>query len=367
MTRTIRILHVLHAFSAGGLENGLVNIINRSPSHLEHELCLLSTSGEFAKRLTRPVVLHEMNKKSGNDLKLILRLRELFRKRDIDIVHTRNWAAFDGVLAACLTSGPALVHGEHGRDISDPQGEVSRRNFARRLLAFRANKYVAVSKDLYTWLKDRVRIPATKLALIRNGVDTERFCPGQDPELKAALGIGQDEFVIGTIGRLDPIKNHQGLINAVHMLTQRGYPVRLVIVGDGPLRANLESSLRKLAPQTLLLGYRPDVERFYRVFDIFVLNSFAEGMSNTLLEAMASGMPTVSTDVGGNRELVVNRQAGILIAPDDDFALANALQGCIDSPGILRAYGINARRFTSENFSLRGMIEQYTTLYEAMA
>src|SRR5262245_35519821 len=166
MFRTIRILHVLHAFSAGGLENGLVNIINRSPEHLVHELCLLSKSGEFVERLTRPVVVHEMNKKSGNGMGIILELRKLFRTRDVDIVHTRNWAAFDGVLAACLTPKPVLIHGEHGRDVADPNGKVYRRNLARRLLAFRARKYVAVSKDLYTWLKQTVRIPANKLAFI---------------------------------------------------------------------------------------------------------------------------------------------------------------------------------------------------------
>jgi len=157
----IRILHVLHAFSAGGLENGIVNIINQSPDHLVHELCLLSTSGEFVQRLKRPVVVHEMKKTAGNDLRMIFRLRELFRRRKIDVIHTRNWAGFDGVLAACLTPKPGLVHGEHGRDISDPQGLIYRRNLARRLLRFRAEKYVAVSRDLYDWLKRTVRIPET--------------------------------------------------------------------------------------------------------------------------------------------------------------------------------------------------------------
>src|SRR5437763_7616120 len=156
MPRTIRILHVLHAFSAGGLENGIVNIINGSPEHLVHELCLLSKSGEFVDRLKRPVVVHEMNKNSGNSVGIIFKLRSLFQARDFDVIHTRNWAAFDGVMAACFTPKPVLIHGEHGRDISDPEGKVYRRNLARRLLAFRARKFVAVSKDLYSWLKQTV-------------------------------------------------------------------------------------------------------------------------------------------------------------------------------------------------------------------
>ena len=243
MSRTIRILHVLHAFSAGGLENGVVNIINRSPKHLVHEICLLSKSGEFSERLTRPIVLHELYKRRGNDMRLIWRLRQLFRSRNIDIVHTRNWAAFDGVMAACLTAGPSLVHGEHGRDISDPNGLVYRRNLARRLLAFRAKQYVAVSRDLYTWLKQTVGIPERKLTFIPNGVDTDRFQPMRDMEKRLELGIAGDEFVVGTISRLDPIKNHEGLINAVRRLQNKSLKVRLVIAGDGPNRSNLEKLL----------------------------------------------------------------------------------------------------------------------------
>src|SRR5688572_27605337 len=163
MLRTIKILHVLHAFAPGGLENGIVNIINRSPPHLVHELCLLSTGGDFLKRLTRPVVYHEMNKQSGNDFRMMFRLRDLFKKRDIDVVHTRNWAGFDGVMASCLAFKPALIHGEHGRDFSDPDGLKQRRNLARRALSFRTKKFVAVSKDLYSWLQSTVRIPKDKL------------------------------------------------------------------------------------------------------------------------------------------------------------------------------------------------------------
>jgi sugar transferase (PEP-CTERM/EpsH1 system associated) len=366
--RTIRILHVLHAFSAGGLENGIVNIINGSPDHFVHELCLLSKSGEFADRLKRPVVVHEMNKAGGNSLGIVIRLRELFSRRQFDIVHTRNWAAFDGVIAACLTPKPVLVHGEHGRDISDPEGRVFRRNFSRRLLAFRARKFVAVSKDLYGWLKDTVHIPVKKLEFIPNGVDTDRFSPGRDLPLREQLGIGRQEFVIGTIGRLDPVKNHQGLIRAVRLLQDRGHSVRLVIVGDGPMRRQLEEQLQTagLAPQALRLGYRPDVDRFYRVFDTFVLNSFAEGMSNTLLEAMASGVPIVCTDTGGNGELVAHNTRGLLVKPGDDAGLADALDHFVRFSSERENLAISARRFTEERFSLQTMIRRYSSLYASL-
>src|SRR5262249_25330564 len=144
---------------------------------------------------------------------------------------------------ACLTLKPAVVHGEHGRDISDPNGTIYRRNLARRFFAFRTKKYVAVSNDLFRWLKHTVRIPEEKLTLIPNGVDTNRFFPGRDLELRADLGIGEDEFVVGTIGRLDPIKNYEGLINAISRFNYASRGVRLVIVGDGPERQKIERSL----------------------------------------------------------------------------------------------------------------------------
>jgi len=368
MPRQIRILHVLHSLSAGGLENGVVNIVNRSPGHLVHELCLLSGGGEFLQRFAHPVVRHEMNKKPGNSVRLILRLRNLFRKCEPDIIHTRNWAAFDAVLAACLSFRPALIHGEHGRDISDPDGSVYRRNLARRLFAIRAQKYIAVSRNLYTWLKQTVGVPERKLALIPNGVDTERFCKGEDPGLRAQLGIDRDEFVVGTVGRLDPIKNHAGLVNAVARLHSTGRKVRLLMVGEGPNRVSIESALQaaSLDPPPLLVGYRADVNRLYRVFDVFVLNSFAEGMSNTLLEAMSSGVPVVCAAVGGNVDLVADCQRGLLIEPGDDGALAEALARYMDAPVLRAVHSQRARQFIVDNHALDRMIDRYVNLYESV-
>jgi len=368
MPRNIRILHVLHAFSHGGLENGIVNIINRSPDHLVHELCFLYRGGEFLQRLERPVRYYELHKRPGNDIRLILRLRELFRQSNVDLVHTRNWAGFDGVLAACLTLRPAVIHSEHGRDIADPDGKNRRRNLARRAMAFRTSKFIAVSKDLYRWLKGTVRIPEKKLLCIPNGVDTNRFRPGRNLELRRSWGIGDHEFVVGAVGRLDPIKNHVGLITAIRSLQVRGYKVRLVLAGDGSERLKIEKLLSSsFTEKPILLGARSDVEELYRAFDLFVLNSFAEGMSNTLLEAMASGLPAVCTAVGGNVETVTDGQSGMIIKPNDDLALAEAIRHYLSSPGMRIAHGHTARARIINQFSLEQMVDKYISLYESAA
>jgi sugar transferase (PEP-CTERM/EpsH1 system associated) len=369
MKRPTTVLHVMHAFSHGGLENGVVNIINESPAHFVHELCFLSEGGDFLQRLKRPVRYHELHRREGNSLELILKLRNLFRRPDIDVVHTRNWATFDGVLAACLTPNRPLIHSEHGRDMSDPHGVVKRRNVARRILSFRPSKFVAVSQDLYRWLQDTVRVPHRKLMLIQNGVDTERFRPQRNVELRRQLGIGEDEFVVGTIGRLDTIKNHEGLIEAVKDINQGNRKVRLVIVGEGPNRPALEALVTAFPakPAPLLAGYKPDIETYYGMFDSFVLNSHAEGMSNTLLEAMACELPVVCTSVGGNTELVVDGVRGTLIPAAADAKLASAILSYVESPQLRRTHGTNARRFVEEHFSLARMVRQYVELYESVA
>lgn len=368
MENKIRILHVLHSFSAGGLENGVVNIINGSPEHLEHELCLLTGGRDFLSRLRRPVRCHELHKRRGNDLKALGRLCGLLRRGKYDIIHTRNWAAFDGVLAACTNLSATVIHGEHGRDMLDPQGMNRRRNLLRRIAGCRVRKFVAVSSDLYQWLYRTVGIAENKIQLIRNGVDTEKFRPLRDRTLRRELGIGDDEFVVGTVARLDPVKDHEGMIESVRFLNEAGNTARLVIVGEGPNRAGLEKRIRGWhdGPPPILAGYREDTLRFYGIFDLFLLTSHAEGMSNTLLEAMACGLPSICTPVGANTEMVQHGGNGFLVPVSSPRDLALQIMKYRESSALRLQHGENARTFVEDNFPLAGMIISYINLYQSM-
>ncbi len=365
----VRILHILHSFSAGGLENGVVHIINGSPAHLEHELCFLTRGGEFLQRLNRPVPYHEFHKEAGRDLRLILKIASHIRERRVDIVHTRNWAAFDGFMAACLNPGVALIHGEHGRDMGDPEGLNRRRNLLRRGLAFRARKFVAVSTDLCRWLSQTVGISKEKILHIPNGVDTTRFLPNRNRDLRCKLGIAPNEFVVGTISRLDPVKNQEGLIRAVESINQGSNKVRLVMVGDGPHLPVLKGLIEQkpFSPSPILAGYDPRPEDYYGIFDLFALNSFAEGMSNTLMEAMASGLPIVCTPVGANSELVVDGVNGTHVRVGDYDQLAQVIAGFASNREMGRRFGIESRALIERRFSLSAMLQGYNSLYESTA
>jgi sugar transferase (PEP-CTERM/EpsH1 system associated) len=363
--RPIKVLHILHAFSHGGLENGIVNIINGSPPDIEHELCLLTTADEFIDRLRKPVRSYQLRKRPGNSLRTILDLRRFIRQSGANIVHTRNWGAFDGVIAACLCPGIALLHGEHGRDISDTQGRNRRRNLLRCLFSARVSRFTTVSEDLQLWLSERVGIPKRKIVLIRNGVDLELYRPRRDIELRRELGVSEQEFVVGAVGRLDPVKNYAGLIRSFAALAKEFQDCRLLIVGDGPERQALETLIRDLGmnPLSILKGYRSDVDRFYGVFDVFVLNSYAEGMSNTLLEAMASGLPIIATSVGASADLISDGNRGKLIATGDEAQLTTALRDYRISATLRHRHALEARCYVEQNCSLSQMVTRYVDLY----
>jgi glycosyltransferase involved in cell wall biosynthesis len=184
------------------------------------------------------------------------------------------------------------------------------------------------------------------------------------------MKIGDDEFVVGIVGRLDPIKNHEGVIDVIRDLNRDGrHKVRLVVVGDGPMRSRLQERLNndECSPKPVFVGFRRDVENVYAAFDVFVLNSFAEGMSNTLLEAMACGLPVVCTSVGGNVDLVEDAKRGRLVPSGDKDALRCAFLDYLKCAQMRVDHGANARRFVSDHFSLRRMVDQYVGLYESLA
>lgn len=351
----------------GGLENGVVNLINRSnPERFEHEVCCLKATGAAMNRLVRRPPLFEMDKREGNDWRMMLRLIRLMRARRPDIVHTRNWGGVDAIVAAKLAGVRCVVHGEHGWNLDDPRGRNLRRRQIRRLLSPAVRRFVAVSADIGDWLVEDVGIDRGKVTVILNGVDTDKFHPGRQLELRRKEGISDSDFVIGCVGRLDPVKNHELLLKAFSKLRIDPTP-HLVLVGDGPEKERLLSLRESLScrDRIHLLGQRDDVAEALRMMDAFVLPSRSEGICNALLEAMATGLPLAATAVGGNVELVRDGDTGMLVPSDDEDAMSSALSRLAE-PGAQERFGLNARRRAEEEFSVLSMVESYESLYSSM-
>ena len=363
------VAHVIDSLQVGGTENGLVNVVGALGGELRQTVIVMTATGPLAARLPAGVEVVVVGKRPGLDAAALLRLTGLLRRIRPDIVHSRNWGALDAVPAARLARVRAVVHGEHGREIADPQGLDPRRNRIRRWLAPFVDRYVTVSFDLGRWLAATVGIAERKIVTIHNGVDTRRFGDGDRMAGRAVLGVEGDTVVVGTVGRLDPVKDQIGLLDAYAQLRENGVRHRLVLVGDGPCRADLEARAARpdLRGHVRILGERGDVPRLLAGFDLFVLPSIAEGISNTVLEAMASGLPLVATRTGGNPELVEDGVTGRLVPVGDRSALAAALGAYLADPHVRALHGKAGRQRAIDEFSLERMADRHRRLYAELA
>ncbi len=372
------VMHVVYSFDVGGLENGVVNLINRMPAdRFRHAVVALTVcADDFCKRVQRDdVQFLSLHKPPGHGIKLYPRLYRLFRMHRPAVVHTRNLAALEAIVPAWAAGVPVRVHGEHGWDVSDPHGTRRKFQVLRRAYSPFVQRYVALSGQIERYLVDRVGIPAQRVERICNGVDTERFQPGAAAGRAPLAGSpfnDTDVIVVGSVGRLQAVKDQLNLVRALAVALERGgatgAKLRLAIAGDGPLRPAGEEEIRRhrLSDAVWLAGERRDVPDVMRGFDVFALPSKAEGISNTILEAMSSGLPVVATAVGGNAELVSESKTGALVPAEDPAAMADALL-CYASDAALRhRHGQAGRLKVEQSFSLAGMVARYTDLYERL-
>ncbi len=372
-----RIVHIIYALSTGGLENGLVNIINGTPpGRFEHMIVCITGADNFAGRITAEGVrVFELHKRAGHDWGFYRRLRQLLRALQPDIIHSRNLAALEAQLCGLLLPGVKRVHGEHGREINDLDGSNWKYLALRRCLRPFIHRYIAVSKDLEQWLLHSVGVRRSRLRQIYNGVDCERFAPRQSKPrdlLPAHWPQHTDTLILGTVGRLTPVKDQRQLLLAMAALRseQPALFVRLylVMVGDGPLRDELTALTAKLhlTEQVWFAGDRDDVPALLSCMDLFVLPSLAEGVSNTVLEAMAAGLPVVATAVGGNTELVTEGVNGALVPVADVPALSRVLAKLLTDDAGREALGRNARDGVRQRFNWPRTVAAYLQVYDEL-
>jgi len=294
----------------------------------------------------------------------VLQLYRVFRRERPHIVHTHAWGTLcEGVLAARPARVPIVIHGEHGTlQLKPYQARV------QRLMWRRADRVLSVSSRLAERMADGTGFPLERITVIRNGVDLSRFQAADRAEARRALGLPVDGIVVGTAARLVPVKDQANLLHAFGRLAAEGVEFTGVIAGDGPLRADLEAQAQALGIQSRVrfLGHVPAVERVYAALDVFVLSSKSEGLSNTILEAMASRVAVVATRVGGADELVEDGANGVLVPPEDTGALADAIGWLVRDGDLRQSMAAEGRRRALTRFTLDRMIRNYANLYWAL-
>lgn len=367
---SMHICHIVFRFDIGGLENGIINILNQLPSSdYQHSIvCLSDYNPEFFQRIhTKNVAIFALNKRPGKDLGYLKRLYQLLRELRPDIVHSRNLNTLECQAVSWLSGIKHRIHGEHGWD-SEQAKTRSKPIIIRKLFSPLISRYVALSGETENYLIDRVGIADSRIQRICNGVDTSRFNPSSitAPATDQAL-------VIGTVGRLASVKNHQLLVRAfANLLRDNGHiseHLRLIIAGDGPCRQSLLELIKqlKIEEHVSLPGACNDVPGLMSSLSLYVQPSIAEGISNTILESMASGLAVVTTDVGGARELVRPGYNGEITENNHLEQLTTALQRYVDDRQLLEQHGGNSRTLAMNQFSIDTMAGHYDELYRRLA
>lgn len=368
------IVHLTYSLDFGGLETLLIERINRMPaSAYRHAVVALTRYTDFARKITKPDVgVYALDKQPGLSLGTHAALFKLLRRLQPSVLHTYNLAAIEYAPAALLAGVPVRVNGLHGRDAADPEGRNPKHKLLRQLMLPFYDHCYANSGDMLAWNRQVIGVPEHKSGLLANGIDAERFRPLAEGEQRPDFGFGAGCRVIGTVGRVQDVKDHATLVDAFALLRTRlpaeSDALRLAIVGDGPLLPALREKVRALGLEGLvwLPGARYDVPEILRGFDVYAISSIAEGTPGSVLEAMASGLPAVGTRVGGVPEVIAEGLTGQLVPPRDPSAMADALAPYLRAPALAAAHGAAGRARVLSHYSMPAMVAGYQALYDSL-
>jgi sugar transferase (PEP-CTERM/EpsH1 system associated) len=368
------VVHLIYRLDFGGLENLMVERINRMPADAyRHAVVALTGCTDFAKRIRKPgVALYSLNKQPGLGLGTHAALWKLLRSLKPAVLHTYNLSATEYAPVALLAGVPVRINGAHGRDARDPDGTNPKHRLLRRLMLPFYDCCYGNSADLVAWNRDFIGVPEHKSRLLGNGIDTDKFHPPQAGRQRALTGFGDECIVIGSVGRVEDVKNHACLVDAFMLLRERlpeqCAQLRLAIVGAGPLLESLRAKVAAagVADVVWLPGARSDVADILRELDIFAMSSLAEGTPGSALEAMASGLPVVGTRVGGIPEVIDDGVTGALVPPADPAAMAEALSAYVQAPELRTRHGVAGRERILRKYNMPAMVAAYQSMYDTL-
>ncbi len=368
------VMHIVLSLEIGGLERLVVDIVNGMDHERFHPiLCSLESNKgtvlEDAVDESRIERLYLNREEKAMDLRLLGRLIEVLKRKDVDVVHTHNAIPLlYGSLAARIAGVPVHIHTKHGSGIP---GESLKSSLVNVTTAFLSNRFIAVSNDVKETVIKGYRLRPKKVTVIKNGIDINRYNVSSVDEAglkRKELGLSQDAFIIGIVARLSCEKDHSTTLKAFSIVVNKfdHADVKLLVVGDGPLRDTLieEAGSLGIEDRVLFLGNRNDIPEILSAIDLFALSSLTEGISLTLLEAMAVARPVVTTDVGGNSEVAIEGETGFLVPPKDPPKMAEAMIKLLKDKDLANKMGMTGRKRVEEQFNLDRMVREYENMYE---
>ncbi|MEO8679640.1 MAG: glycosyltransferase [Vicinamibacterales bacterium] len=365
----VRVLQVVLSLTPGGTERLVIEICRRLGPEFSVAVCCLDDEGAWAGELREHgVEVVALGRQPGFRPGIGRRIAAVARARRIDLLHCHQYTPFVyGRIAKYWRPRLKLAYTEHGR-LSDAPPSW-KRQLVNPVLARFDGAIVAVSHDLRDYMIES-KFPSRRVDVIHNGIDVHAVpSPAERQRARRMLGLADDAFVTATVARLDPVKDFQTLLNSFALVRQAVPHAQLLVVGDGPERDALwqRAAQPDLCGSIHFLGMRPDVRAILPAADVYVNSSISEGVSITILEAMASAVPVVATSAGGNPEVLAEGGAGVLVPVRNPSRLAQAIVAlAADRAGRARLATLGRRRLES-SFTIQRMVAEYAQLYHRLA
>jgi len=370
-------MQIVLSLAIGGTEKLVHDMVCRVDKQIiSPAVCCLDEFGYFGEELQRAgYPVYSLQRRPGIDWGLIRRLSDIIRQEQIDIINAQQYTPYFYGLMAMLFSklhlssrSPKLIFTEHG--IPYPYEKKLKRLIINPVLLLFADEIITISEDTKSNLIEYENYPARRIKVVHNGIDLSRFAqPIDTAAKKQSLGLAPEFQIVGIVARLDPVKNHGMLLRAFKRVLHDIPDTYLLVVGDGPEEQMLKALAGSLgiSDKTVFLGARKDVPELLHIFDVFVLPSFSEGMSVTLIEAMGAGIPIVATRVGGTPEVVQDQETGYLVQNDNEQEMAKRLVKLLQDENTRHRMGQASQQRAYDMFSLEKMVNIYTDLYLQVA
>lgn len=368
--RQRRVVHLCARLPVGGMENVVVSLVRHLPASqfVNAIWCLEEGDVQGRELLARGEQVLELRKAPGRDVVLFFRVARLIRQHEVELLHCHDELSwFYGAVGARLAHrGTQVVMTMHGR-----RRNISRRHLLeQRFLAALTSSIVCVSKFLCDQIHSELMPDPRRVTTIKNGISLPVTFPShhERQQARASLGIPPEAFVIGSVGELSPVKNLDLTLDAAAIAVGKRPDLRVVFVGDGAERQALAERVAELGLQenVLFAGWRRDIQNLLPALDIYVCSSHYEGISLSVLEAMARGRAIAATAVGGNPELIEHRRTGILVAAGNPLELADAILGLAANPHEREQLGREAQRKVSSAHGIDRMVQSYAALYQRL-
>ena len=366
MNRPVKVLHITFDMTIGGAQQVIRQLVeNMDPTRVESEIvCIDGRLGEIGEMLQEQGVnIHLLDRQPGFDLQLIKNIYKIIKAGSFDIVHCHQYTPYVyGLLASIFTSAN-VIFTEHGRFY--PDYGTWKRKLVNPFFSLFTDKITAISEATKQALVKYENFKADKIEVIYNGIKDHSDIEVDEKALKKQFGIPPDAFIFGTISRLQPIKNQTMMIKAFKQVHDEHENTHLLIVGDGEMRATLEKLTKdlQLSEAVTFTGFQKDPYPFHKIIDVFLLTSFSEGTSMTLLEAMSFSTPCIVTDVGGNPEIITDKVNGVLVESDGEIRLIEACCSLIESHQKIINMQIQSRKIFLNKYHISIMMSQFINIY----